>query len=168
MKTNTSSKLIWTALVASLLAAPMTLSASIQPEGRHGFRGERGGRGGMGRIVRELDLTDEQRERMRALRNQGSRDTFERVSNARRALNEAVESGADEGTIRQLAFQYGEAEGDAAIERSRMHAQFLAILTPEQRQQYETLKAERKQRMEERRERMRERRENRRENPDSF
>jgi len=162
MKTNLRTNLIWTALVTSLLAAPLMLSASIQPEGR---RGPRGRRGGEGRIVRELDLSEQQQQQMRSLREQGSRETFERVRNAREALNEAVESGADEGTIRQLAFQFGEAEGDAAIERSRMHAQFMEILTPEQRQQYETLKAERKKEMEERRERMENRR-NR--NPDSF
>jgi Spy/CpxP family protein refolding chaperone len=107
---------------------------------------------------------------MRALREQGtSRETFERVRDRRRALEEAVENGADEGTLRQLAFDYGEAEGDAAVERARMHARVMEILTPEQRQQYQTLREEQKQKMEERRERMRERRDNRRDpNPDSF
>ncbi len=107
---------------------------------------------------------------MRALREQGSaREVMERLAERRRSLNDAVESGADEGTIRQLAFECGEAEGDAAIERVRLNAQLMQILTPEQREQYQTLKAEQKQEMEERRAKMKERMENRRNrNPDSF
>lgn len=164
-----TNKLLWSVLIGSMLAVPLTLSASVQPEGRRGFRGGRGG-GGAGAILRELDLTDAQREQMRALREQStSHDVMERLRARRTALNEAVDSGADEGTIRQLAFELGEVEGDAAIERARIHAQVMGILTAEQRAQFETLKAERKQKMEERRERMQERRENRRNrNPDSF
>ena len=172
MKRNKiTTKLLWTALVGSLLAVPLTLSASAQPEGRRGRHEDRVGRGGRGgEILRELDLTDEQRNQMRALREQGSsREVMERLRERRDKLNEAVDSGADEGTIRQLGFELGEAEGDAAIERSKMHAQLMQILTPEQREQYQTLRAEQKQKMEERRERMRERMENRRNrNPDSF
>lgn len=156
MKTHTKTRLLWPALVASLLAAPLTLSASIQPEGRRGHRQ------GRGHMLRELDLTQEQRDQMRTLREQGSREAFERVREAKKALDDAVEAGADEGTLRQLGYQYGEAEGEAAIERSRMNAQFLQILTPEQREKYEALKAEREKEMEQRRERMRERMENRR------
>jgi len=101
MRTTKNSRL-WAALVAATIAAPLTLSASVQP---HGPRGSRGDRGGPGRIVRELDLSEEQREQMRELRERGSREAFERAGETRRALDEAVDSGADEGTIRQLAFQ---------------------------------------------------------------
>ena len=169
-----TTKLLWTALVGSMLAVPLTLSASIQPEGRRGFRGDRG-RGGRA-IFRELDLTEEQREQMHALRKgqqgqqQGtSRDIFERLTERRNALSEAVISGADEATLRQLAYECGEAEGDAAVERARMHGQMMAILTEEQQEQYLTLKEERKQKKEARLKRMQERRENRHDrNPDSF
>ncbi len=167
---NITTKLLWTALVGSMLAVPLTLSASIQPEGRRGFRGDRGGRGGA--IFHELDLSEDQREQMRALRQsqQGMpRDIFERLTERRNALNEAVDNGADEATIRQLAYECGEAEGDAAVERARMHAQMMEILTPEQREQYQALKEEQKQKMEQRRKRMQERMENRRtRKPDSF
>ena len=106
---------------------------------------------------------------MRALRRGTSRDTFERLRERRQALYEAVDNGADEATIRQLAYDFGEAEGDAAVERSRMQKQMMEIFTPEQREQYQVLKEEQKQEMEERRKRMQERMENRRNrNPDSF
>ena len=155
--------LLCAALAGSTLAIPQTLSA--QPEGRRGFRGNRGGPRA---LLRELDLSEEQRERLRALAEQGrSSGAFERLMETRKALNEAVESGADEGTLRQLAYECGMAEGDAAVERARAHAQMMEILTPEQREQYRALKEEREQRMEERRKRFEQRRGNRRDrNPD--
>ncbi|GMR22568.1 MAG: hypothetical protein BMS9Abin37_0927 [Acidobacteriota bacterium] len=178
-KRNITTKLLWSVLVGSMLATPLTLSASVQPQGlegrekhdgRRGFRGDREGRGGNGRaILRELDLSEDQREQMRALRQGTSRDTFKRSRERRRALNEAVDNGADEATIRQLAFDFGEAEGDAAVERARMHAQMMEILTPEQRERYQALREEQKQKMEGRRKRMQERMENgRNRKPDSF
>ncbi len=107
---------------------------------------------------------------MGALREQGSsRETMERLMERRQALNEAVENGADEGTLRQLAFESGEAEGDAAVERARVHRQMMEILTAEQREKYQALKQEQKQKMEERRQRFQERMENRRNRkPDAF
>ena len=164
---NITTKLLWTALVGSMLAVPLTLSASIQPEGRRGFRGDHGGRGGA--IFHELDLSEDQREQMRALRQGTSREIFERLMERRNALNEAVDNGADEATIRQLASECGEAEGNAAVERARMHAQMMEILTEEQREQYLVFKEEQKQKREQRRKRKQERMENRRNrNPNSF
>lgn len=169
-KRNTKTKLLWSVLVGSMLAIPLTLSAAVQSDGHEGRRGFHGDRGGRGRaILRELDLSEDQRQQMRALRQGSSRDTFERLRERRQALNEAVDNGADEATLRQLAFDFGEAEGDAAVERARMQAQMMEIFTPEQREQYQALKEEQKQKMEERRKRMQERMENRRDrNPDSF
>ena len=116
---NITTKLLWTALVGSMLAVALTLSASVQPQGR---RGSREGRGGGGRaIFHELDLNENQREQMRALRKGTSRDIFERLMERRNALSEAVDNGADESTIRQFAYEYGEAEGEAAVERARTH-----------------------------------------------
>lgn len=163
MKTHaTKFRMLWATLVGSLLLAPLAVLASVQPEGRRGPHREHRGLRGPGAIFRELDLSEEQRQQLRALREQGpARETMERLRERREALNEAVESGADEGTIRQLAYEMAEVEGDVAVERARFHRQLMEILTPEQREQYETLREERKQRMEERRERFRERRENR-------
>jgi len=164
---NITTKLLWTALVGSMFSVPLTLSASVQPEGHRGFRGNRGGGGRA--IFHELDLSEDQRAQMHTLREATSRDIFERLMERRNELSEAVDNGADEATIRQLAYEYGEAEGDAAVERARMHAQMMEILTEEQQEQYLAFKEERKQKLEGRRKRMQERMQNRRNrNPDSF
>lgn len=166
--TNQTSRTTIATLLAGLLVAGATVTAfaAAQPDGRRGPRGRHGGPG----ILRELDLSEDQRQQIRSLvEANGSQDTMERVSVAQRSLNEAVESGSDEGTIRQLAYDLGMAQGDAAVERARIHAQMMQILTAEQREEYEAIKAERNERMAERRERFEKRRQRRREpDPDSF
>ena len=166
---NATSKLIWTAMVGSMLVVPLLISASIaQPQGGRGSRGRHGGDPSRA-FLRELDLTEEQRQQMHALAEPSSRETFERTMQMRNALNEAIENGEDEGALRQHAYELGMAEGDAAVERARTYAQMMQILTDGQREEYQALKAERKQEMEERRQRFEERRRKRREqNPDSF
>ena len=156
-------------MVGGMLVVPLLISASIaQPRGERGFRG-RHGRDHARALLRELDLTEEQRQEMHALAEPSAKETFERAAQMRKALNEAVENGVDESAIRQYAYELGMAEGDAAVERARTHAQMMQILTDEQREKYEALKEERKQEMEERRQRFKERRSKRRDrNPDSF
>jgi Spy/CpxP family protein refolding chaperone len=156
------------ALVAAVVLPLIAVSAGFaQPQpGAGGSRGERRfghgpGHGyGMGpfaglRMLRDLNLTDEQRQQIRD-QFQKARDTgaLKQLMDARRALQDAVESpNLDEDNIRNLADQLGVAEGNAAVERAHLHQQILQILTDEQRQELEKMKAEAKQRMEERRER---------------
>ncbi len=166
---NATSKLIGTAMVGAMLVVPLLVSASIaQPWGGRDSRGRHGGDHPRA-LLRELGLTEEQREEMHALADPSSGETFERATQMRNALNEAVENGEDESAIRQYAYELGMAEGDAAVSRARTHAHMMQILTDEQRGKYRALKAERKQKMEERKQRFEERRSQRRErNPDSF
>ena len=157
-------------MVGAMLVVPLLISASTaaQPRRERGSRGRHGG-DHQRALLRELDLTEEQRQEMHALAEPSAKETFERALQTRQALNEAVENGEDESAIRQYAYELGMAEGDAAVERARTHAQTMQILTDEQRVKYEALKAERKQKMEERRQRFEERRSKRRDrNPDSF
>jgi Spy/CpxP family protein refolding chaperone len=117
------------------------------------------GPGGPGRFLRELDLSDEQRQKIRALFEEVEATGVPgRLREARESLQDAIESGADEATLRQQASQLGEAEGDAAVEWARMRARIQEVLTPEQRKELEQLKQD----AEERREMMRRQHEERR------
>ena len=161
MRQSITRKTVWLALAGMLLAAPLAFAA--QERGRRGRGMHGGGRdghgGGPGALMRELDLTEEQQEQLRAVFEQGTaRETFERLRSSREALNDAIDNGADEATLRQLAYEVGTAEGDVAVERARTQAAMLEILTPEQREKWETLKAERKEEREARRKRFEERR----------
>lgn len=126
-----------------------------------GHRRGRGPRGGGMRMLRDLDLTEDQRESMKAMA-EANREQMESTNStlheARKALNEAVESGAEEFEIRSLADQLANAEGDAAVLRAGHVKQLKAMLSQEQLDTLEQKKAERDQRMEERRKQFRERR----------
>jgi protein CpxP len=164
MRTN-ARKYLRAALCGGALATLTALSASAaQPE--HGrARGMRGSHFGHG-LLRELDLSDAQRDQIRGLFEEMEATGVQRRSReARASLHDAIESGADDEAIREMGRQLGEAEGESAVERAGIHRRVLAILTEEQRQELQALKEEEKQEMEERRRRFEERRARRRDNP---
>jgi Spy/CpxP family protein refolding chaperone len=131
------------------------------PGGGPGMMG--GGPGGpfgmFGRGLRELDLTDTQREQVRGIAEAHKNDfqaIGDRMKVAREALHEAVTSGtADEGAIRAKAAAVAVVEADAAVLQAKVHAEVFAVLTPEQQQKAKELRETMKQRMKNGRERMR-------------
>jgi Spy/CpxP family protein refolding chaperone len=100
-------------------------------------------------MLRELDLSEDQRERVRTVFDEvDATGVPDRLRGARESLHDAIESGADESTLRQQASQLGEVEGDAAVEWARARARILQILTPEQKKELEQLKREAEERRE--------------------
>jgi periplasmic protein CpxP/Spy len=133
------------------------------PAGRMGGRGP-GGRG-MGRGgpmdmagIDPRDLTDAQREQVKAIRDRHAdemRPVMDRVQKARQALANAVLSGV--GDIRGLALEVGAAEGEAAFQNAQIETEVLGVLTPEQKQKIQ----DRRKEMEARRAEMTQRRQSR-------
>jgi protein CpxP len=130
---------------------------------RDGFR--RGGRGGHGfgmRGLRELNLTDAQREQIRTIM-ESKRANREDNQAQREELRQIVEAKRN-GTI--TADQKERLKAFRAERREaarQLHEQILAILTPEQKTQLEQMKQERQKRREE----FRQRRQQNRTTPDS-
>jgi protein CpxP len=154
-----------TAAVALAVGAAATLAAREQgpfgPGAGIGRRGP-GGPGMRGLFpLRGLDLTDAQRDQVRAVM-QSHRAEFEaqaqKLGPARRALNDAVTAETlDEAAIRQRAAEVAAIEAEGAVLRARVHGEIWALLTPEQQQKARELKARADQRREQRRERFRQR-----------
>ena len=173
-------------VIAALAAAQVVLDTAHAAEAqRWGGPGGRGGPGGWrgpgGRgawlagpfgsdraaaflpSLRRLDLSDEQRERVRTVigeSRESARTTAREMRSARAALAEAATAdGVDEAEIRSRAARVGTLEGDAAVQRARLYAAVRQVLTPDQRARVDEIEAERQERLGERRERMQERRE---------
>ncbi len=154
--------------IALALALALASAAAGETQGRRAFRGD-GSMGPMAmgafgslRVLRELDLSEDQRQQVRALFEEvRAAGVPERLREARESLHEAIESGADESTLRQQATELGEVEGDAAVELARVRSRIQGILTPEQRKELEQLKAQAKERLEMHRRHREERREQR-------
>lgn len=118
--------------------------------------GMRGGPGGgpfgmMGPELRALDLSDAQRQQMRAIfeSHQDELKTLgDRMMTARKALDDSITADTvDEAAIRTRAADVGAVEADAAVLRAKMHAAVFAVLTPEQQQKAKELRGTMENRM---------------------
>lgn len=135
--------------VALALAATAALAAGAAAHQR--------GPDGVRRILRQLELTGEQREAIRGVVRQhreNGQAVREQAADARRALSEAVASGADETRIRALAAELAPLRADAAVLRAGLYAGIREVLTDPQR-------AELDEELDEMRDRRRQRRERR-------
>lgn len=117
--------------------------------GKRGMRGGPGMRGGMMRGLARLDLTETQRSQVELL-VESHRTTSQPLRDEARALIMKKRDGTlTEGEEARL----GEIREQMKISSEQLQNSVLVILTPEQLQKLEQMKAERRQRMEQRRER---------------
>jgi Spy/CpxP family protein refolding chaperone len=158
----------WTAAlaVAGILITGLALAAAQEEPQGSGYFGPRmmGPRGmpvggGLmhGRMLRQLDLTDEQQEKLREFMKSHFEKTMperDALMNARKelhqAINTAVEAGEvmNKGDIESLGAAAAVAEADLAVAQSIIQKDFLADLastlnlTTEQQEKLEELRAE--------------------------
>jgi len=116
------------------------------PGGRGGWLGGPGGPMGMlPMMARELNLTDAQRTQAKAIADAHKDEwkaLFDRERTARIALNEAVAADTvDEGLVRQKSAEAAMVESDIAVARAHAYAQFVQILTPDQRGRLKEIRA---------------------------
>ncbi len=128
-----------------LYAATQNQNTAQQPPPFSGRRGPGRMFGPMGFLagLRELNLTDGQRQQLKALAD-SHRDEWralaDRARTAHDALNAAVTADTiDEGLIRQKSADVAAVDADLALARARAHSEMLQILTPDQRAQLKTL-----------------------------
>ncbi len=142
--------------VALALVAGTVLAVSAAAQGRGGPRG-------IGRVLRQLDLTDDQREAVRGAaerHRESGRSLRQQLGAARQALRDEVRSGAaDETAIRGLAAEVAPLAADAAVRRAALYAEIRGLLTDDQRARLEALQANARENDRPRRQRRRERRE---------
>jgi len=122
--------------------------------GGYGPQGRPGGPGGpMGFLPmfgRELQLTDSQRDQMKAIAD-SHRDEWralgDRARTAHMALEDAVMADTfDETLIRQKSAEVAAVDVDVAVARARAFGEFAQILTADQKSKLTELRAHRKAR----------------------
>ncbi|MHC4844402.1 MAG: Spy/CpxP family protein refolding chaperone, partial [Planctomycetota bacterium] len=95
------------------------------------------------RVLRRLDLTEEQHEQVRTILedNKENAQTVEKgVRDAQKALHDAVINEAGEEAIRNAAAEVGTAIGNQAVLRTQTAASVKGVLTEEQLQKLDTIK----------------------------
>lgn len=145
-------------VAASAQETPQPSKDSVEKSGKlerkeFGRRGPGGGRHAM-RGLMGIDLTEAQKAQIKQIHEANRPDPA--VMEEMKAIHEARRNG---GTLTEDQKNRVKAlRAQARTKAESTHQQVLAILTPEQRQQLETRKAEMRQKMEERRQQMQERR----------
>ena len=149
------------ALTATLLGSA---AAYAQGPGPGGFRGRGpGGPGGPGggMPLRQLNLTEAQQQQVRQLmqrHREQTRSLMERLHTAHAARFQATETlPVNEAAIRATTQELVEVETDMTVHRARLQSDIHALLTPEQQQRLQQLRADRQAHMKQRRERMQQR-----------
>ena len=129
--------------------------------GGPGGPGGPGGFGGVMGLLRQLDLTEEQRTQVRQV-TESHRDALkaigDRLQAAHRAENDAVTAAQfDEQLVRAKAADLAAVMADAAVLQAKVHSDVFAVLTPEQQAKAAELKAQRQARAEQFRQQVRQR-----------
>lgn len=110
------------------------------PFGRFG-----GGPGGPGLPLRELNLTDAQKQQVQDIESRHrdeARQIADRLRMAMDAQRKAIDTEpVNDGLIRTATQQLADVEADAAIARAHLRSEILAILTAEQKAQLSKFEA---------------------------
>jgi periplasmic protein CpxP/Spy len=140
------------------MAAVVTLSASLafaapHPGGKRGGKfGRHGGQHFGERMAEKLNLTDAQQQQIREL-NKSFRESnkafFENTRETRKQLRAAKEAG-DTAKVESLKPSLEAQRTQMKQLHDAQQQRILAVLTPQQRTQWEALKAERQKRRAER------------------
>ena len=136
------------------------------PGGPGGPGGRRGGPGGPGggalgpMMLERLELTTDQRDRVRQIldsHRDEQKAIGDRAMKAHEALQEVVTGTFDESAIRARAADVAAVDADVAVAQARVYNEVLQILTADQQQKLKKLQAD----MKERREKMQQQRQER-------
>jgi protein CpxP len=111
--------------------------------------------------LRGLDLSQEQRDQVRAIMERHREALSELRSRGRESRKEVhaamQKSPVDEAAIRAAHSRAAEVQAEAAVLGARIREEVFGVLTPEQKEKAATLRAERDRRMQERQQRMQQR-----------
>jgi Spy/CpxP family protein refolding chaperone len=130
-----------------------------------GFGGPMRGARAFGFMARDLNLSDAQRQQIRAITQKAredSRPLAERLAQAADARRKAMTATpVDDNQIRATTQALTTAETDMAIARAHVRGDIFAVLTPDQQAKVTAAQTARETRMKERRDRMQQRRQQR-------
>lgn len=141
------------AVLATGVIFAVAQKASEEDKGHHGRRG--GHHRGMGLGLRVIDLTDEQKVKIKEIRqaNKAALQPLREAQKASRAkIAELTANGTfDEAQITALANEQAAAHAKLIVERQRVRSQIFALLTDEQKAKLAEMKAKRGERRKHRR-----------------
>jgi len=142
-------------IIASILAGTIGVAGAVQAFGSHdggdrcNYKGEhRGDR--MMYIMKELDLSDEQRQSVREIKKQNReqmKNNREQMMEIRKELREASSAdNYDAAKVRELADKKAKLMADMTVKRVEIMQRIRSELTPEQQREFAKMKEHRSDR----------------------
>lgn len=158
-------KLSKIALLATLMAASAGVTAAYSQDSAHEYHGKHSrmhmahhaGEAPLARVVQKLDLTDEQRQSLRALVESSKAQRQSLHEQQRANASASLNTLPDDPSYLAMIEKRKQLAVEAIQQRSDLNVQIYALLTPEQKAQVPALIEEMKSKASERRE-MRKRR----------
>jgi len=139
--------------IAILAAGAVFVVAQKATDHHFGGRGRGFGRG-HGMMLQALNLTDEQKAKVKSIMEASRtslKPTFEALRDNHRKMETLTANGAfDEGQVSALAAEQGSLMAKMTVERARVKSQIAAILTDEQKAKAAQMREQFKQKMQER------------------
>lgn len=149
IKTVAIASLSAIALAGSIAVAQTVTTDQGNPQGpRAGhFRGDHKGWGGMrGGMFKQLNLTDDQKAKMKSIRESfatQNKPLFDQLRAKRQELRQASEGGTfNQALATQKLTEMASLQAQMMGEQFKLHQEMLSVLTPEQKAQLEQSKAQ--------------------------
>lgn len=133
----------------ALLGMMMISSATLAQKGTSEGKGKRGGMMGMmGKAIERLNLSADQKTKIKALRDQFKNDNQAALAEMKTLRGKMKESAKaqDKANAQATREQMKSRMETLRPAQQKLHQQILAVLTAEQRAELEKMKAERKER----------------------
>lgn len=107
---------------------------------------KRGGGKGMGKILKQLDLSDEQKEKLKAHRetNQGNKELRKQVKELREKMKASFDSNASDTELRRVHSELKSIRSQIADKRFEKMLFIRSILTTDQWRKLQAMKEQRK------------------------
>jgi periplasmic protein CpxP/Spy len=142
------------ALTTSIAVAQTVTTNQDTTQGPHKgwHRGDHPGFGGMrgGEFFKQLNLTDDQKARMKQIRESfatANKPLFDQLRAKRQELRQASQGGTfNEALATQKLTEIAPLEAKMMGEQAKLHQEMLSVLTPEQKAQLDQAKAQFKNR----------------------
>ena len=142
------------AAVALMTAVGIARAVDTNTSDNGGRRHRFGHRMGMMRALKEVGVTDTQKEQIRGIMRQQRpqmQPLRKQMVQERRALRNATQtSPVNESAIRTQAARVAQVHADLAVQRAHMADRVRAVLTPEQQAKLKEIQAQRDAKMDER------------------
>ncbi len=116
----------------------LTLTMAVQAQAERGHRG-------MGKIMKQLDLSKEQKQQLQSLK-ENHKSSMQSLRDKKKALKNKLEtafsSQASDGELKAIHQELLNAKNEIGSKRFDKVLAIRAILTPEQRQKFDSIKSD--------------------------